>query len=108
MDEVIPAARFETDLRRLVEAVLAGSAFTLGRTKAMLRELGHGAAPRETRASLAPFLEATQSDDFRVGVAAFLAKNTPRFADLRRVRPTFSCPLRQICACRSSGPAWRP
>ena len=79
VDEVIPAARFETDLQRLVEAVLAGSAFTLGRTKAMLRELGHGAAPRETRASLAPFIEATQGDDFRVGVAAFLAKETPRF-----------------------------
>ena len=79
VDEVIAEARFEADLQRLIEAIVAGSTLTLRRTKEMLRELGHGAAPAETRATLASFVEATQGEDFREGVAAFLSKRTPRF-----------------------------
>ena len=79
VDALIPEDRFEPDLRHMIEAVLAGSPFTLRRTKEMLRELGHGQAPRETSESLAPFVEATQGADFGEGVSAFLAKRTPRF-----------------------------
>ena len=78
-DEVLASDGFEAELSRRLNAVLEGSPFTLRRTKAMLRGLGHGRAPVETEESLAWFVEATQGPDFKEGVEAFLAKRAPRF-----------------------------
>jgi enoyl-CoA hydratase/carnithine racemase len=79
VDEVFDEERFEAELARLVETILAGSPFTLRRSKQMLRELGHGASLRETSESLASFVAATQSDDFAEGISAFLARRPARF-----------------------------
>lgn len=79
VDEVFPEERFEPELRHLVETILARSPFTLLRSKAMLRQIGHGGISRETSESLASFAEATQSDDFAEGISAFLTRRTARF-----------------------------
>ena len=79
VDEIVPGDRFEAELQRLADTILAGSPFTLRHTKEMLRGLGHGSAPHETSDSLALFVAATQGDDFREGVAAFFAKRPPHF-----------------------------
>lgn len=79
VNEVFAEECFEAELERLVETILAGSPFTLLRSKAMLRELGHGATVRETSESLAAFAEATQSEDFAEGISAFLTRRTARF-----------------------------
>lgn len=79
VDDVLPQDRFEEELGRLVQALLGGSPFTLRRTKAMLRDLGHGRAPLETRESLSAFVEAAQGADFDEGVSAFLERRPPRF-----------------------------
>lgn len=78
VDEVFPEERFETELRRLIDDILAGSPFTLARTKAMLRELKHGPTPPETSESLALFVEATQSVDFGERTSAFLNRRKAR------------------------------
>ena len=79
IDEVFPADRFEPELRRLIDGILAGSPFTLARTKAMLRDLAQGATPRETSESLGLFVEATQGVDFGEGTSAFLNRRKARF-----------------------------
>ena len=79
VDEVLPAAAFETGLSQLVASILEGSHFTLLQTKSMLRELDRAPAPAETDESLAWFVGATQGADFKEGVSAFLAKRPPRF-----------------------------
>lgn len=79
IDDVLSADRFDEELDRLVAGIQAGSPFTLRRTKAMLRELGHGNAPADTDESLASFVEATQSPDFGEGVSAFLVRRPPCF-----------------------------
>ena len=83
VDIVLPAASYDEELQRLIGNVLAGSSFTVRYTKTLLRACGAGEAPVETRETLAPFIEATQGDDFAEGVAAFLEKRTPRFGSLR-------------------------
>ncbi len=80
VDEVVLSDAFELELDHLTRVILKGSPFTLGRSKAMLWMAGHGAAPLETDESLAPFVEATQGEDFREGVEAFLTKRSPVFA----------------------------
>jgi enoyl-CoA hydratase/carnithine racemase len=79
VDEVFTDDHFETGLQRRVETILARSAFTLLRSKQILRELGHGAIVRETSESLAAFAESTQSDDFAEGISAFLARREAHF-----------------------------
>ena len=79
VDEVFADDRFETELRRLVETILSRSPFTLLRSKAMLREIGHGNILRETSESLAAFAAATQCEDFVEGISAFLTRRTARF-----------------------------
>ena len=83
VDIVLPAASYDEELELLIANVLAGSPYTLKHTKTLLRTCGPGEAPVETRDTLAPFIEATQGDDFAEGVAAFLDKRTPRFGSLR-------------------------
>ncbi len=80
VDELVPSDRFEEELQRRVAAILAGSAFTIQQTKAMLRQLGHGRAPLETPETLAQFVAATQGDDFAEGISAFLGKRAPQFS----------------------------
>ena len=79
VDDLLPPFHFEQALSQWLEPILAGSPFTLRRTKEMLRSLGHGRAPAETDESLAHFVEATQGADFKEGVDAFLNKRPPRF-----------------------------
>ncbi|MCP3729992.1 enoyl-CoA hydratase-related protein [Sphingomonas sp. MG17] len=78
VDEVVPVDGFEAALARLTGIIRRGSPFTLRRSKVMLREVGHG-TPLETEASLGEFVVATQGDDFREGIEAFLNKRQPRF-----------------------------
>jgi len=80
IDEVFASDRLELELDRMSSAILQGSRFTLGHSKAMLRAAGHGAAPLETAESMAAFVAATQGEDFREGVEAFLMKRSPIFA----------------------------
>jgi enoyl-CoA hydratase/carnithine racemase len=79
VDEVFPEERFEPELQRFIETILARSPFTLLRSKAMLRTLAHGGTMRETSESLAAFAEATQCEDFVEGISAFLTRRTARF-----------------------------
>ena len=79
VDEVLPAAAFETGLSHLVDSMLERSQFTLRQTKRMLRELDRAPTPAETDESLAWFVDATQGADFKEGVDSFLAKRPPRF-----------------------------
>lgn len=79
VDQVFPVDRFEPELQQLIWTVLARSPFSLLRSKAMLRDLGHGGSARETSESLATFAEATQSADFAEGISAFLERRTARF-----------------------------
>ncbi|SEO09669.1 Enoyl-CoA hydratase/carnithine racemase [Duganella sp. CF517] len=79
VEEVFPQDRFEQELQRLVDTLLARSPFTLLRSKSMLRGLGHADARRETGESLAAFAEATQCADFAEGISAFLQRRTARF-----------------------------
>ncbi len=79
IDEVISADDFDTELERVTDVILRGSPFTLRRTKEMLRSVGNAATPAETDETLALFVEATQSDDFKEGIGAFLTKRLPRF-----------------------------
>ena len=82
IDEVLSVETFETDLSRLIDAIMCGSQFTLRQTKNMLRTLVDAPTPEETDESLALFVEATQGVDFKEGVEAFLAKRPPRFRGL--------------------------
>ncbi len=79
VEEVFPEACFEAELGQFVETMLARSAFTMARSKAMLRELGGGAVWRETEESLAAFAESTQCAHFVEGISAFLERRTARF-----------------------------
>jgi hypothetical protein len=79
IDRTVANEAFEAELDRFVERVLSGSPFTLRQTKAMLRGVGSGQTPAETPETLAAFVAATQGEDFREGVAAFLAKRQPVF-----------------------------
>lgn len=79
VERVCPAGTFEAELETLVAGLLHGSAFTLTRTKAMLRATVQGPTPHETPETLAAFVEATQGPDFREGVSAFLGKRLPTF-----------------------------
>ena len=79
IDHVCAAGQLDAELKSLIDAILAGSPFTLRRTKEMLRDVGHGRTSSETHESLAAFVEATQGDDFREGIDAFLIGRVPRF-----------------------------
>ena len=79
VDEAFPSTDFEIELQRFLDAILAGSPFTVRRTKEALRRCGGGPAPVETRDTLSAFVEATQGADFAEGVRAFLEKRSPRF-----------------------------
>ncbi|WP_375381841.1 enoyl-CoA hydratase/isomerase family protein [uncultured Sphingomonas sp.] len=80
IDEVLAADRFEEELGVFLQHVLRGSTYTVRRSKEMLSTVGAGLAPPEDEESLASFVAATQGEDFREGVDAFLGKRAPRFA----------------------------
>lgn len=77
VDEMLAAAQFEAGLTARLDAILRGSPNSLRHSKRMLRRVNP--TPEETAQSLDAFVEATQGDDFREGVSAFLAKRSPRF-----------------------------
>lgn len=79
VEEVFAEHDFEAALARLVQTMLVRSPFTLKRSKAMLRELGHGGVWRETADSLAEFAAATQCNDFAEGISAFLTRRQTCF-----------------------------
>ena len=67
------------ELQRLIGIMLSRSSFSLVRSKAMLREIGHGGTWRETAVSLDEFAQATQCADFKEGISAFLERRVVRF-----------------------------
>jgi enoyl-CoA hydratase/carnithine racemase len=77
VDEVISAGQFESELKRLTDAILRGSPFTLQRSKEMLGTVNP--TPAETDESLGLFVAATQGPEFVEGVDAFNAKRLPQF-----------------------------
>jgi enoyl-CoA hydratase/carnithine racemase len=77
VDDVISASHFESELKRLTDAILRGSPFTLRRSKEMFGRVNP--TPAETEESLNWLVEATQGHEFVEGVNAFIAKRTPRF-----------------------------
>ncbi len=79
VDEVFSEEHFKAELDRFVQTMLMRSPFTLRRSKAMLRELGHGGVWREDSESIAAFAQSTQCDDFVEGISAFLARRTTHF-----------------------------
>ena len=79
IQKVVPAGQFETHVDRMIDAIAKGSPFTLIQTKDMVRYGALAKTPRETNATLALFVAATQGDDFGEGVQAFLDKRSPVF-----------------------------
>jgi enoyl-CoA hydratase/carnithine racemase len=80
VDQMVASDAFEEAIGSIAKSVLRGSAFTIRRSKAMLRGVGRGDAPNEDVESLSWFVDAMRGDDFAEGYAAFMDKRTPTFA----------------------------
>lgn len=78
VNRTIPTMRFDDVIADLQRQIVSLSLFTMVSTKAMMR--GSCGDPHEEDAdSLAWWISATQSSDFKEGVSAFLDRRVPQF-----------------------------
>ena len=79
VNEVVPKAELETRVRAVAAQIAENAPLTLRSVKLVIRELANDAAARDT-ASIRDSIHACfESDDYREGVQAFLAKRKPAF-----------------------------
>jgi enoyl-CoA hydratase/carnithine racemase len=79
VQRVAPADRFEAEVASAVNGVLAGAPLAARQNKAQLRALAERGA--YTEAELDASFAFLDWDDYKEGVAAFLAKRAPKFLD---------------------------
>lgn len=77
--EVVPAGALEARGRELAEAIARGPTQAYGRYKRLVDEAPSRRLAEHLEAERVAFVAATETDDFREGVTAFLAKRPPVF-----------------------------
>ncbi|NWG22986.1 MAG: enoyl-CoA hydratase/isomerase family protein [Pseudorhodoplanes sp.] len=83
VNNVVPAATLQRSALALAERLSRGPTGAYGRTKALLRQSLSSSLVAQLDRERDAFLQSAQSIDFAEGVAAFLAKRSPRFEGSR-------------------------
>jgi len=79
VNRVVAADKLEAETLVLAERLAAGPTHAYGRSKRLLRDSFDRDLAAQLDAELAAFARGTETDDFKEGIAAFLAKRKPSF-----------------------------
>ena len=79
VNEVVPKAALEARVRSIAAAIADNAPLTLRSAKQVIGELARDAAARDHEAIRRSILACFESEDYREGVRAFLAKRKPVF-----------------------------
>ena len=79
VNRVFPKAELEAGVRDIAAAIAENAPLTLRSTKLVIRELGQEGALRDRAAMTDSIRRCFESEDYKEGVRAFLAKRPPRF-----------------------------
>jgi enoyl-CoA hydratase/carnithine racemase len=79
-NDVIPAAELVTRVREIARRIADNAPLTVASVKRIVSELARPPEQRDLAAVDASIAACFESEDYREGVAAFLAKRKPRFA----------------------------
>lgn len=79
VNRVVKTEALEAETLALAERLAAGATHAYGRSKRLLRDSFERDLVAQLDAELKAFARGTETEDFREGIAAFLAKRTPKF-----------------------------
>jgi 2-(1,2-epoxy-1,2-dihydrophenyl)acetyl-CoA isomerase len=79
VNRVVATEQLEVETLSLAEKLAAGPTHAYGRSKRLLRDSFERDLVGQLDAELKAFARGTETDDFREGIAAFLAKRKARF-----------------------------
>ena len=79
VNEVVPAAKLDAAVDRMVARVMAGSGEAAARTKQLLNESMQNSLTEQLAAEQNAFMAGVRSNDFAEGVNAFCDKRKPKF-----------------------------
>lgn len=80
VNRVVPADGLDAAIEAIVGALATGPAVALRNAKRLVREAMGRTLSEQLQAEATSFAECAGTPDFEEGIAAFLAKRTPRFA----------------------------
>lgn len=80
VNRIVPAPELAAETEALAMRLANGATGALGKTKALLNQSFARSLDEQLLAELQSFVSASQSDDFREGVNAFVGKRSPRFS----------------------------
>lgn len=81
VSRVVPRDEIDDEVEKIVRSVLQGAPQALAKTKRLLEELWSTTVPQDIERALRHHMQARDSDEAREGVAAFLEKRPPRWAN---------------------------
>jgi Enoyl-CoA hydratase/carnithine racemase len=80
INRVVPADQLESDTQKIVAAVLQGAPGALANAKRLMEQLWSTSVKEDIETALSHHMQARESDEAKEGVAAFLEKRAPRWA----------------------------
>lgn len=80
VNRVVPASKLESETQKVIAAVLQGAPGALSNTKRLLADLWPTSVREDIEKALAFHMEARESGEAKEGVAAFLEKRSPAWA----------------------------
>ena len=79
LNRVVPAAELEIQAMAFAQRLAKGPTVALGRLRRLMRSSFDRDLPEQLEAEASAFLQCAQTEDFRIGVDAFFAKQEPQF-----------------------------
>ncbi len=79
LNRVVPAADLETQAMAFAQRLANGPTVALGRLRRLMRSSFDRDLPTQLEAEAGAFLQCAQTEDFRIGVDAFFAKQPAQF-----------------------------
>ena len=79
LNRVVPAAELDAEVKALAQRLAKGPTVALGRLRRLMRESFDRDLPAQLAAEAAGFIQCAQTEDFRIGIDAFFAKQPAQF-----------------------------
>jgi methylglutaconyl-CoA hydratase len=81
VNRVVPIGELEAEAQKIVASVLQGAPGAISNSKRLIEELWSSSVRKDVERALRHHMEARESDEAKEGIAAYLEKRAPRWAE---------------------------
>jgi methylglutaconyl-CoA hydratase len=81
VNRVVPIGELESEAQKIAASILQGAPGAIANSKRLMEELWSSSVAKDVERALRHHLEARQSDEAKEGIAAYLEKRPPRWAE---------------------------